>query len=128
VLPDGIFSNRKSKYELILNGLAMEDVDILGPFCLFDGQMVYVFYVHLVHFLVIWHIFPRFGMLYREKSGNPGMYSENESSNQEWCIMVFTVAGPVMFLKVQVIMECFYPTVFSQVEKCVCKTIVQKDS
>jgi hypothetical protein len=30
------------------------------------------FYVHLVHFVVIWYIFPRFGMLYREKSGNPG--------------------------------------------------------
>jgi hypothetical protein len=24
------------------------------------------------HFMVIWYIFPRFGMLHQEKSGNPG--------------------------------------------------------
>jgi hypothetical protein len=30
-----------------------------------------IFYGHLVHFVVIWYIFTRFGMLYREKSGNP---------------------------------------------------------
>jgi hypothetical protein len=27
---------------------------------------------HLVYFVVIWHTFPRFGMLHQEKSGNPG--------------------------------------------------------
>jgi hypothetical protein len=32
-------------------------------------------YSHLVNFVVIWYIFPRFGMLYREKSGNPGAYT-----------------------------------------------------
>jgi hypothetical protein len=39
-----------------------------------------VFYRHLVYFLtiwyryhvVIWYIFPLFGILYQEKSGNPG--------------------------------------------------------
>jgi hypothetical protein len=30
-----------------------------------------LFYGHLVHLVVIWYIFARFGMLYREKSGNP---------------------------------------------------------
>jgi hypothetical protein len=30
-----------------------------------------IFYTHLVHFVVMWYIFTRFGMLYREKSGNP---------------------------------------------------------
>jgi hypothetical protein len=30
-----------------------------------------IFYCHLVHFVVIWYIFPRFGILYEEKSGNP---------------------------------------------------------
>jgi hypothetical protein len=30
-----------------------------------------VFNGHLVYFVVIWYIFPRFGMLYQEKSGNP---------------------------------------------------------
>jgi hypothetical protein len=29
------------------------------------------FYEHSVQFVVIWFIFSRFGMLYREKSGNP---------------------------------------------------------
>jgi hypothetical protein len=26
----------------------------------------------LLHFVVIWYIFSRFGILYQEKSGNPG--------------------------------------------------------
>jgi hypothetical protein len=29
------------------------------------------FCVYLVHFMVKWYIFPRFGMLCQEKSGNP---------------------------------------------------------
>jgi hypothetical protein len=33
-----------------------------------------IFYGHLVHFAVIWYIFPRFGMLYQEKSGNPAAH------------------------------------------------------
>jgi hypothetical protein len=31
-----------------------------------------IFYGHLVYFVVNWYIFPRFGMLHQEKSGNPG--------------------------------------------------------
>jgi hypothetical protein len=49
----------------------MEDVNIfygiwsiLQPFGLFYG--------HLVHFIVIWYICSRLGLLYQEKSGNPG--------------------------------------------------------
>jgi hypothetical protein len=30
-----------------------------------------IFYGHLVYFVVIWYIFPRFGILYQENSGNP---------------------------------------------------------
>jgi hypothetical protein len=30
-----------------------------------------IFYGLLVHFVVIWYIFPRFGILDQEKSGNP---------------------------------------------------------
>jgi hypothetical protein len=30
-----------------------------------------IFYSHLVHFAVIWYIFPRSGILDQEKSGNP---------------------------------------------------------
>jgi hypothetical protein len=32
-----------------------------------------MFYWHLVQFVVIWYIFSRFGVLYQEKSGNPGL-------------------------------------------------------
>jgi hypothetical protein len=48
-----------------LEGLATEDVGIgiLGPFGKFS--------VHLGYFAVNWYIFPYFGMLYQEKSGNP---------------------------------------------------------
>jgi hypothetical protein len=41
-LPDGLFSNQKSKFGKILEGLAMEDVGI--------------FYVHLVHFTILCYI------------------------------------------------------------------------
>jgi hypothetical protein len=34
-----------------------------------------IFYGHLVYFVVIRYIFPRFGMLYQEKSGNPDLRS-----------------------------------------------------
>jgi hypothetical protein len=51
----------------------MQDVGI------FNGRFVYhaviwYFCGHLVYFMVIWYIFSRFGMLYQENSGNPGMY------------------------------------------------------
>jgi hypothetical protein len=32
-----------------------------------------IFYGHLVNFVVIWYIFPRFGILDQVKSGNPGL-------------------------------------------------------
>jgi hypothetical protein len=32
-------------------------------------------YGHLVYFVIIWYIFPCFGILYKEKSGNPGRIS-----------------------------------------------------
>jgi hypothetical protein len=51
-LPDGIFSNKKSKFVLILEGLALEDVDI--------------FYVYLIYFTAICHILWPFGIF----SGN----------------------------------------------------------
>jgi hypothetical protein len=56
-----------------LEGLAMEDVGILGPFCLFTGANglflwpIGTFCGHLV-------CFSRFGMFYREKSGNPALH------------------------------------------------------
>jgi hypothetical protein len=32
---------------------------------------IHIFYDHLVYFLLIWNIFPHFGMLKQDKSGNP---------------------------------------------------------
>jgi hypothetical protein len=68
-LPDGSFSNQKSKFGEILEGLAMKDIG--------------VFYGHLVHFAVFCYIlwifgivhgnlvyFSRFGSLYQGKSDN----------------------------------------------------------
>jgi hypothetical protein len=103
----GIFSNPKSQFGSILEGLAMEVAylwsiwSILQPFCLFYSLLVYcaaIWYVmrsyvgyvcchmygilcgHLVYCVVLWYflrsfgIFFRLGVLYLEKSGNPGCY------------------------------------------------------
>jgi hypothetical protein len=84
-LPDGLFSDQKLQFGYILEGLAMKDVGV------FDGHLVYVFYGHYIYFMNIWnilwlfgifvpilvyfpqfwYIFPNFGILYQEKSGNP---------------------------------------------------------
>jgi hypothetical protein len=37
-----------------------------------DDGICYGHYLLLPYFKVIWYIFPRFGMLYQKKSGNPG--------------------------------------------------------
>jgi hypothetical protein len=65
-----MFSNQKSQFGKILKGLAMEDVGI------FYGHFVYM----LAKLYTLWPLgkycghlayFSGFGMLYREKSGNP---------------------------------------------------------
>jgi hypothetical protein len=38
-----------------------------------------VFYVRLVDFWSFWHIFPRLGLLYQEKSGNPARMHDKGS-------------------------------------------------
>jgi hypothetical protein len=64
---------------------ALEWMEMAG---IFYGHLVYftsnwyilrpigIFYVQLVYFMdilfILWYIFHHFGMLYREKSGNPG--------------------------------------------------------
>jgi hypothetical protein len=69
-LPDGLFSNPNSQFGSILEGVEIYNLcifydhlvyfaangNILRPFGLFCGHLVY---------------FPRFGILYHEKSGNP---------------------------------------------------------
>jgi hypothetical protein len=34
-------------------------------------QTFYIFHDHLVYQVVIWYIFPRFGIMHQQKSGNP---------------------------------------------------------
>jgi hypothetical protein len=66
-LPDGIFSNKKIHVWVNFGGSC-------------NGRCWYIglLYIHLVYFVAIWYIFwffgmfpPRFGKLYKEKSGNP---------------------------------------------------------
>jgi hypothetical protein len=65
-LPDGIFSNQKSQFGLILEALAMEDVGIFYVHLGYFTAIWYIlwsfgiFYGHLVYFVVIWYIFPVF--------------------------------------------------------------------
>jgi hypothetical protein len=47
-------------------GIFMSILSILRP----NG----IFYGHFVQFVVIWYMFSRFCMLYRDKFGNPGTY------------------------------------------------------
>jgi hypothetical protein len=56
----------------------LENVDI------FYGHLEYlrtfgIFYEHLVHFVFIWYIFSGFGIMYQEKSGNPGPLPQVET-------------------------------------------------
>jgi hypothetical protein len=69
-LPDGIFSNQNLQFGKIFYSLAMKDVVIFLTVGLFYGHFC-IFYDHLVYFVIIWYIFPRFGIFYKEKSGNP---------------------------------------------------------
>jgi hypothetical protein len=71
VLPDGMFSNQ------ILPIWANVGKSSNGRCWYFYDHFVFlesngIFYGRLVHFVVIWYIFSRFGMLHRAKSGNPG--------------------------------------------------------
>jgi hypothetical protein len=53
-----------------LEGVAMEDDGIFhGHFGNFPA--IYIFHGHLVYFHPFWNIFPRFGTLQLDKSGNP---------------------------------------------------------
>jgi hypothetical protein len=47
---------------------------ILGKFWrVLQWKMFSIIYGHLVYFMFIWYNFSRFGMLYQENSGNPGL-------------------------------------------------------
>jgi hypothetical protein len=68
--PDGIFSNQKSQCGWILEGLEVENVRICYSLLEYITAIWYTLWPFGT-LLVIWFIFPRFGILYQEKSGNP---------------------------------------------------------
>jgi hypothetical protein len=64
-LPDGFFSDQKSRFGYILEDLAMENVDI------YSGRLEYFLTIGYIlwafdSFVVIWYIIPRFGTLHQE--------------------------------------------------------------
>jgi hypothetical protein len=73
-LPDGIFSNQKIPIWVNFGGSCNgKCLYILWPDRLFYGFIFGIFCGHFVYFIIIWYIFPRLGMLYHEKYGNPGV-------------------------------------------------------
>jgi hypothetical protein len=70
-LPDALFSDQKSQFGYILEGLAMEDVCILSDIWSMYGHLIYFMDIWYRYSVVIWYIFPRFGLLFQEESGNP---------------------------------------------------------
>jgi hypothetical protein len=56
-----------------------------------------IFHGHLVHFAVSWYTFSRFGMLRREKSGNPGFVPKLFRVGGE-ILMAATIFALVVFL------------------------------
>jgi hypothetical protein len=51
------------------------------------------FYGHLLYFVVIWYISPRFGILYQEKSGNPAALFEARASVKKQRVALQTWIG-----------------------------------
>jgi hypothetical protein len=70
-LPDGFFLDQKSQFGYILDDLGIENVDIYSGHLEYFTSFGYILRA-FDNFVVIWYIFPHFGILYREKTGNPG--------------------------------------------------------
>jgi hypothetical protein len=101
-LPNGIF---KHNFEIDAAGIESKSRVQVKPRQEQGCQMVYldtkhttsgkvgmenngIFFVHMVYFMAIWYIFPRFGMLYHEKSGNPGQ----ETKQPKYFLCVFSTS------------------------------------
>jgi hypothetical protein len=79
-LPDSLFSNLKSQFGYILKVLAMENIGIFYDHLVYFTAIGNILW-HLVYFVVIWYIFPRFGILDQETSGNPDLATAFYTSN-----------------------------------------------
>jgi hypothetical protein len=101
------------------------------------------FYGHLVYFVVVWYIFPRFGILYQEKSGNPDFrasvfHGENYSLilTKKWVGLHFgrffhkliwspsgqTTRG-IFFSSVALVRECAFAATAQIFSSLLCKVI-----
>jgi hypothetical protein len=71
-LPDGLFSDQKSQFGYILDGLTMEDVCVIyvWTFSLLCEHLIY-YKGHLVYFMVIWCIFSPFWCIVPRKIWQP---------------------------------------------------------
>jgi hypothetical protein len=84
ILRRGIFYGHLEYFTAIWKILRPLGVFYIRPFGIFYGHLEYFtaiwnilrsfgkFYDNLVHFVFIWYIFFRLGILHQEKSGNPG--------------------------------------------------------
>jgi hypothetical protein len=61
-LPDGIFSNQKSKFGQISEGLVMEDVGMFSVHLVYFSAICHILWPFGI-FLVNWYIFSHFGIL-----------------------------------------------------------------
>jgi hypothetical protein len=69
-LPDGTFSNQKIPIWENFEGPGKENIGTFYAPLEYITAMWYIL-CPFGNLVAIWHIFPRFGILYREKSGNP---------------------------------------------------------
>jgi hypothetical protein len=68
-----IFKPKIQIWVNFLEGHAGEDVWSIS-------RPLVVFYGHSVPFMIIWYIFPRFGILFQDKSGNPGQHPKRQKN------------------------------------------------
>jgi hypothetical protein len=64
------FQTKKIPFRVNLEGLAIGDVGVFYGH-LVNFAVLWCICGHFEYFVVIWYTFPRFGMFYHEKSGNP---------------------------------------------------------
>jgi hypothetical protein len=100
-----ICSYQKSNLGVFWRALECKMLEFLWPFRIFDRPLVFS-YSHLVHVVVIWYIFYRFGKLYLEKSGNTGNLSWFIESSLKYYHPMFIPAG--IHLKTQKLQTCTY--------------------
>jgi hypothetical protein len=68
-----LFSNQKSQFGLILEGPRKKNDGIFYDYSEYFTVIWYILWP-FGNVVVIWYIFPRFGILRQEKSGNPALY------------------------------------------------------